>query len=68
MKQKYEWYEDLKSIKIKFPIKGVSLKKIDIYMSDLVLKINVNEIKYVKILDLKHEIDFESTENHVNII
>lgn len=46
----------------------MSLKKIDIYMSDLVLKINVNEIKYVKILDLKHEIDFESTENHVNII
>ena len=44
------------------------MKKIDIYMSDLILKINVNEIKYIKILDLKHEIDFESTENHVFLI
>jgi len=46
---------------IKFPIKGVSMKKIDIYMSDLVLKINVTDLKLVKLLDLKYEIDFEST-------
>jgi dyslexia susceptibility 1 candidate gene 1 protein len=65
MSQKYEWYEDMKSIRIKIPIKGVSMKKIDIYMSDLVLKVNVAEIKMVKLLDLKEKIDFESTENHV---
>ena len=65
MSQKYEWYEDMKSIRIKIPIKGVSMKKIDIYMSDLVLKVNVAEIKIVKLLDLKDKIDFESTENHV---
>jgi dyslexia susceptibility 1 candidate gene 1 protein len=65
MSQKYEWYEDMKSIRIKISIKGVSMKKIDIYMSDLVLKVNVAEIKMVKLLDLKEKIDFESTENHV---
>jgi len=37
------------------------MKKIDIYMSDLVLKINVTDLKLVKLLDLKYEIDFEST-------
>lgn len=52
---------------IKFPIKGVSMKKIDIFMSDLVLKINVTDLKLVKLLDLKYEIDFESTKNHVII-
>ena len=41
------------------------MKKIDIYMSDLVLKVNVTEIKMVKLLDLKDKIDFESTENQV---
>jgi len=67
MKQKYEWYEDLKSIMIKIPIKNVSMKKIDIFLSDLVLKINVNEIKMIKVIDLKHEVQFDSTENHVLI-
>ena len=56
MKQKYEWYEDLKSIMIKIPIKNVSMKKIDIFLSDLVLKINVNEKKMIKVIDLKHEV------------
>jgi hypothetical protein len=65
MSLKFEWYEDMKSIMIKIPIKGVSMKKIDVYMSDLVLKVNVSEIKMVKLLDLKNKIDFESTENHV---
>ena len=41
------------------------MKKIDIFMSDVLLKINVTELKMIKILDLKYEIDFESTENHV---
>ena len=41
------------------------MKKIDIFMSDVLLKVNVTELKMIKILDLKYEIDFESTENHV---
>jgi hypothetical protein len=55
----------MKSIMMKIPIKGVSMKKIDIYLSDLVLIVNVFNIKLVKLFDLKDKIDFESTENHL---
>jgi hypothetical protein len=48
----------MKSIMIKIPIKGVNHKKICIYMSDLVLKVNVAEIKMVKLLDLENKINF----------
>jgi len=41
MSLKFEWYKDMKSIMIKIPIKGVSMKKIDIYLSDQVLIVNV---------------------------
>ena len=32
------------------------MKKIDIFMSDVLLKVNVTELKMIKILDLKYEI------------
>lgn len=41
------------------------MKKIDVFISDLVLKINITEKKWVRVLDLKHEVDFQSKENSV---
>lgn len=34
-------------------------------MSDVILKVNLQERNYVKIFDLQHEIDFKSKENTV---
>ena len=53
MAPKYEWYESDSTITIQLPISNTSLQKIDIYVSDLVLKVNVPSQKYVKLLDLK---------------
>ena len=39
--QSYEWYQDTNTVKIKMPINGVTMKKIDIFVSDLILKINI---------------------------
>ncbi|EAR87721.1 tetratricopeptide repeat protein (macronuclear) [Tetrahymena thermophila SB210] len=64
-KHGYEWYQDNKIVKIRIPIKGITMKKIDIFISDLVLKINITEKKWVRVLDLKHEIDFQGQENNV---
>lgn len=40
------------------------MKKIDIFISDFLLKINVLDRNYVKVLDLKYEIDFANPENN----
>jgi len=44
-------------------IKGVSRKKIDIYYSDLVAKINCKENNFLKIFDFPEPIDHDSKEN-----
>lgn len=40
------------------------MKKIDIFISDFLLKINVLDKNFVKIFDLKYEIDFANPENN----
>jgi len=39
------------------------LKKIDLFISDYLLKINVVDKNFVKVFDLKYEIDFANPEN-----
>ena len=58
-----EWYQDLRKITIRLPLRGTSLKKIDVYLADLLLKINVQEKNFVKVYDLRHEVDYQSKEN-----
>ena len=60
-----KWSQDLKSLNIKITITRVSLKKIDIFMSDLVVKINVQENNFLKIFDLFAEIDYQNKENMI---
>ena len=56
MAPKYEWYESDTTITIHLPIPNTKLSNIDIYISDLVLKVNVPSQKYIKLLDLKYEV------------
>jgi len=56
---------------VSIPIAGISEKKIDIFTSDCILKINVKELKLVKIIDLEHEIDFlakEQKHSYINSV
>ena len=52
-------------VKVRIPAKGIAVKKIDVFVSDLVLKINIPEKKWVRVIDLKHPVDFLSKENAV---
>lgn len=62
----FEWSQDPQSINIKLSIKGVSRKKIDIFYSDLMVKINVKENNYLKIFDFPEEIEYDSNENIIS--
>lgn len=41
------------------------MKKIDLFVSDVVVKINITEKKWVRVIDLKHEVLFLSKETSV---
>ena len=59
-----EWEQDNEYIRMKIPIVGVnSMKNIDLYLSDLVFRINISEKKIVKVLDFQHEVDYLSKDN-----
>jgi hypothetical protein len=63
-KHKYEWNQDKKFVYVQIPLPAhTSLKKVDIFLSDLILKVNSLEKNQVHFLDLLHEVDFRSPEN-----
>lgn len=64
-KQDFEWFQDQTSLKINYPIKGISIKKIDIYFAPYFIKLNVSERNQVKYFDLMYEIDYTSKENTI---
>lgn len=65
---KYQWAETDESIIVKLPIKNVALKNIDVFFSDLVLKVNATSIKYLAIVDFKYKIDYLNPKNRVQLI
>ena len=48
---------------VRVPIKNVLMKNVDIYYSDLFVKINAPSIKFFLALDLAHEIADEDPKN-----
>ena len=55
-----EWYQNDTSLTIHLPCSGVSLKKIDFFLTDAFLKINFLEKNLIKFIDFEGEIDFLS--------
>ena len=63
-KKTYEWNQDKKFIYVQIPLPShTSLKNVEIYLSDLILKVNSKEKKQVITLDLAQPIDYRSPEN-----
>jgi uncharacterized protein YaaR (DUF327 family) len=63
IKQKlnYEWNQDKKFLYIQVPLPAhTNLKKVDIYLSDLVLRVNSVEKNQIHFLDLAEEVDYRS--------
>lgn len=61
----FEWTQDSSTVTIKYEIKSVSLKKIDVYIAPFFLKINVQERNLVKYIDFYFEVDFSNKENTI---
>lgn len=54
-----DWEQDKDKIRVKVGLTGVtSMKGVEVYLSDCVLRVNVAEKKIVKVLDLEQEVDF----------
>ncbi|KAH9190496.1 hypothetical protein AeNC1_007531 [Aphanomyces euteiches] len=55
----YTWEEDASSLAIHIPLKGVSRKDVDIFVADLVVKVNFKP--YVLVVDLNDLVEHEKT-------
>lgn len=63
-KKAYEWNQDSKFLYIRVPMPShTSLKKIEIFLSDLILRVTSLEKKSTHFLDLAQEVDYRSAEN-----
>ena len=56
------------AVLVRLPIKNVLLKQIDIFYSDLVLKVSAQSIKYFQAVDFLHEIEHRSPKNRVQLL
>lgn len=63
-KKTYEWNQDKKYIYVQVPLPAhTSLKKVEIYLADLILRVTSLEKKQTHFLDLFKEIEYRSPEN-----
>lgn len=63
-KKSYEWNQDKKYVYIQVPLPAhTSLKKVEIYLSDLILRVTSLEKKQTHFLDLLKEIEYRSPDN-----
>lgn len=58
-----QWYQTEQTLTIKYPISGVSLKKIDFFLTDNFLKINITERKSIKFFDFHSNIEYQNKGN-----
>jgi hypothetical protein len=60
----YEWNQDPKYVYVQVPLPAhTSLKKVEIFLSDLILRVTSTEKKQTHFLDLLHEVDYRSPDN-----
>jgi hypothetical protein len=63
-KKSYEWNQDTKYVYVQVPLPAhSSLKKVEIYLSDLILRVTSLDKKQTHFLDLLIPVDYRSPEN-----
>jgi len=55
-------------LNITVPIKNVLLKQIDVLFTGLFLKINAPSVKFLLVIDLLNEVDFENLRNRIQLL
>ncbi len=63
-KKNYQWNQDKKFVYLQIPLPShTSLKKVDIFLSDVILRVTSLDKKQTHFIDLAEEIDYRSPEN-----
>jgi hypothetical protein len=63
-KKTFEWNQDKKYVYVQVPLPShTSLKKVDIFLADLILRVTSREKNQTQTLDLAQEIDCHSPDN-----
>jgi hypothetical protein len=64
----YSWQQTDEALLIQIPgVRTVLMKDVDIFLSDIYVKVNVTTRNYFVVLDLLHEIDFEHKKTKVQL-
>ena len=53
---------------MKLPVTNVSMKNIEVLITDLLLKVHARTIKYFAAIDFLHEVDFKSGKNRTQLL
>ena len=65
---KFQWTQTAENVVVTLPIKGVLLKNINVFISDLCLKVTAQSIKYFTLIDFAHEVDYLNPKTRFQLI
>ena len=63
----YYWSENEEYVTIHVGVKNMPLKYIDIFISDVYVKVNIPKIKFIMVFDLKHRIIINHLKNRTTL-
>lgn len=65
---KYEWSQTDECVVVRLPVSNVSMKNIEVLITDLLLKVHAQSIKYFAAVDFLHEVDYKSGKNRTQLL
>ena len=65
---KFQWSQTAENVVVSIPIKNVTMKNINIFYSDLCLKVTAQTIKFFTIIDFAHEVDYLHQKNRAQLL
>ena len=65
---KYTWSQSEEAISIQVPLRNVLMKHVDIFYSDLLVKVSAQQVKFFLALDLMHEIEHRHAKNRAQLL
>ena len=65
---KFQWSQTEESLTFYLPLKNVSLKNIDVLITRDFIKVNASSIRYICVIDLLTNIDYEHPSTKVTLL
>ena len=68
-KKNYEWHQDNKYVYVNVPMPGLNtIKNVEIFLSDVILRLTSKVKKSVETLDFAREVDYLSSDNKFTVV